>query len=135
MSITIKKFAGLHHLFLSSAEQANAEDNEEQNEWTGSMPTAFHWQASHTPRTGNRVYGGTVNFWEGLINVRLQEFRRANDVWHLFCKDPTGFSIDAYSLAISSTVTPVTTLVRNEACSCKRSHHEGAEPEDSLLVK
>ena len=35
----------------------------------GSMPEAFHWQASHTPRVGNQAYPGTLNFRGGLTDA------------------------------------------------------------------
>ena len=48
----------------------------------GSMPEAFHWQASHNPRTGNAVYGGTVNFRQGLTDAGLQEYLATSKMWH-----------------------------------------------------
>jgi len=47
----------------------------------GSMPEALHWQASHAPRTGNMVYGGTVDFKAGLTDAGLHEFRKASELW------------------------------------------------------
>ena len=38
------------------------------------LPEAVHWQASHTPRTGNQIYGGTVDFRQGLTDAGLQEY-------------------------------------------------------------
>lgn len=52
------------------------------------MPEAFHWQASHAPRTGNSVYGGTVNFRAGLTDAGLQEYLSASQMWHSLCRDP-----------------------------------------------
>lgn len=52
------------------------------------MPEVFHWQTSHNPRTGNRVYGGTVNFKDGLTDAGLQEYLYASQLWHSLCRDP-----------------------------------------------
>ncbi|KAF1980588.1 hypothetical protein K402DRAFT_458610 [Aulographum hederae CBS 113979] len=57
-------------------EQRKGEEEEEavvRQAW--SMPEVFHWQASHNPRTGNAIYGGTVNFGQGLTDVGLQDYR------------------------------------------------------------
>jgi superfamily II DNA helicase RecQ len=50
----------------------------------GLMPDAFHWQAAHTPRTGNQAYGGTVNFRQGLTDAALQEYLHISQMWHRF---------------------------------------------------
>ena len=47
-----------------------------------------HRQSAHTVRTGNRNYGGTVNFNEGLTDAGLQEYLRASQMWHSLCRDP-----------------------------------------------
>ncbi|KAJ5117450.1 DNA helicase recq5 [Penicillium atrosanguineum] len=66
-------------------------DNEETDPALGSMSDAIHWQAGHTPHTGNRVYGGTVNFRAGLTDAGLQEFRHVSQLWHRFVRDPINF--------------------------------------------
>jgi hypothetical protein len=38
------------------------------------LPDAWHWAASHTPRTANQNYGLTVNFRQGLTDTALQEY-------------------------------------------------------------
>jgi hypothetical protein len=55
------------------------------------MSDALHWQASHTPYTGNQVYGGTVNFRAGLTDAGLQEYRHISQLWHWFVRDPLHF--------------------------------------------
>jgi hypothetical protein len=78
IGIAIKKFAGLSYLFELNSEQADTDD-EGQDGVGGSTAAAFHWQASHTPRTGNRAYGGTINFQGGLTDGGLQEFRNSRN--------------------------------------------------------
>lgn len=46
-----------------------------------SLPAAFHFQASHTPYTGNQAYGGTVNFSAGLTDAGLQAYHHASQLW------------------------------------------------------
>jgi superfamily II DNA helicase RecQ len=48
----------------------------------GELPDALHWQASHAPATGNRAYGGTVNFRGGLTDAGLREFIDGSRLWH-----------------------------------------------------
>ena len=55
---------------------------------TGDMPEAFHYQATHAPRTGNQVYGGTVNFKDGLTDAGLQQYLQASQMWHRLCHVP-----------------------------------------------
>lgn len=65
-----------------------ARDYEETDPALGSMTDALHWQAGHTPHTGNRVYGGTVNFRGGLTDAGLQPFRHVSQIWHQFVRNP-----------------------------------------------
>jgi hypothetical protein len=46
------------------------------------LPEALHWQAAHAPATGNRAYGGTVNFRQGLTDAGLREFIDGSKLWH-----------------------------------------------------
>jgi hypothetical protein len=46
-------------------------DDKETDPVLGSMSDAIYWQAGYTPYTGNRVYGGTVDFRAGLIDAGL----------------------------------------------------------------
>ncbi|KAJ5465272.1 ATP-dependent DNA helicase [Penicillium daleae] len=66
-------------------------DDEEADPALGSMSDGLHWQAGHPPYTGNRVYGGTVNFRAGLTGTGLQEFRHVSQLWHRFLRDPVHF--------------------------------------------
>lgn len=65
--------------------------DEEEDPILGSLTEAMHWQASHTPHTGNRVYGGSVNFRAGLTDAGLQEFRQVSQLWHQLVRDPLHF--------------------------------------------
>lgn len=92
VGIAIKKFpSAAASLWASESDRQGLEDTEE-GEPGGSMAAVFHWQASHTPRTGNQIYGGSVNFRGALTDAGLQEFRRASDMWHRLLRDPLGFS-------------------------------------------
>jgi hypothetical protein len=63
-------------------------DDEETDPALGSMSDVFHWQAGHTPNTGNRIYGGTVSFRGGLTDAGLQQFRFVSELWHQFVRNP-----------------------------------------------
>ncbi|KAF9882608.1 hypothetical protein FE257_005966 [Aspergillus nanangensis] len=43
------------------------------------------------PHTGNRVYGGSINFRAGLTDAGLQEFRQVSQLWHQLVRDPLHF--------------------------------------------
>lgn len=47
------------------------------------MPDTFHWQSSHTPCTGNQVYGGTVNFQHGLTHQQ-EPATNINVLYHFY---------------------------------------------------
>lgn len=51
-----------------------------------SLPAVFHFQASHTPYTGNQAYGGTVNFSVGLTDAGLRAYRHARQLWGTLCR-------------------------------------------------
>jgi hypothetical protein len=76
VGIARRKFADVDAKLLIEA--AAGEDGDEADAVQASMSDALHWQASYTPRTGNRVYGGTVNFRSGLTDAGLQEFRHVS---------------------------------------------------------
>ena len=92
VGIAIKKFSRKGcQLDLDLDLNAERDASLEQASETGlasNMPEAVHWQASHTPRTGNAVYGGTVNFSQGLTDAGLQEYLHASQLWHSLCRHP-----------------------------------------------
>ena len=94
VGIAIKKFGTLASLFI---EGSIDEDDNATEEHDGSMAAAFHYQAAHTPHTGNQVYGGTVNFRAGLTDAGLQEFRRASEAWHQLIRQPSSYSTTSLS--------------------------------------
>ncbi|KAJ5117435.1 telomere-associated RecQ helicase [Penicillium atrosanguineum] len=89
VGIARRKFADMDAKVL--IEEAAGEYGDETDAVQGSMSDALHWQASHTPRAGNRVYGGTVNFHGGLTDAGLQEFRHVSQLWHRFVRDTLNF--------------------------------------------
>jgi hypothetical protein len=82
--VAIKKFAGMEYQVDAINEDG---DEDDPGRLGGAMPEALHWQASHTPITGNRAYGGTVNFRGGLTDAALQEYIRVSHMWHEFIKE------------------------------------------------
>ncbi|KUL81288.1 hypothetical protein ZTR_09156, partial [Talaromyces verruculosus] len=89
VGIAIKKFGTLASQFI---EGSIDEDDHAAEEHDGSMAAVFHYQAAHTPHTGNQVYGGTVNFRAGLTDAGLQEFRQASEAWHQLIRQPSSYS-------------------------------------------
>jgi hypothetical protein len=66
------------------------------------MLNALHWQASHTPHTGNHVYGGTMNFRGGLTNAGLQEYHHVSMLWHHLIQDLLYFTMIGATLMLAS---------------------------------
>ncbi|RHZ43201.1 uncharacterized protein CDV56_101253 [Aspergillus thermomutatus] len=89
VGIARRKFAATEANLL--IEEGEGVDDEDPHSMLGSMSDVLHWQASHTPHTGNRVYGGTVNFRAGLTDAGLQEYRHISQLWHRFVRDPLHF--------------------------------------------
>jgi len=79
--VVIKKFAGMNYQLDAVNEDG---DEDQPGMLGGAMPEALHWQASHTPTTGNQAYGGTVNFRGGMTDAALQEFIRVSHMWHTY---------------------------------------------------
>jgi hypothetical protein len=69
VGIAIKKFTSIAPLFINQA--AADEELEKDGTALGSIPTVFHYQASHTLWIGNQVYSSTVNFQHGLTDAGL----------------------------------------------------------------
>ena len=103
VGIALKKFAGTaYQTELDIHGDEDEEEGEDPHLDAGSMPNVFHYQAAHTPRTGNQVYGGTINFREGLTDAGLQEYLRASQMWHQLCRDPVQTSYRPAPLGTSS---------------------------------
>ncbi|EED12076.1 hypothetical protein TSTA_001470 [Talaromyces stipitatus ATCC 10500] len=90
VGIAIKKFGTLASQFIE-----DSLDNEDDliEDHSGSMTAVFHYQAAHTPHTGNQIYGVTVNFRAGITDAGLQEFHQASETWHRLIKQPSQYSI------------------------------------------
>ena len=83
VGIVIKKFDRLKYSI--KADLAN-NDNDRRGDLKGTtMLDTFHWQVSHTPHTGNQIYGDMVNFQHDLTNAGLQKFWWASQLWHGLC--------------------------------------------------
>ncbi|KAL4935814.1 hypothetical protein BDV06DRAFT_228463 [Aspergillus oleicola] len=91
IGIARRKFAVAHANLLLEEGEGVEEEEEAEDPVLGSLMEAMHWQASHTPHTGNRVYRGTVNFRAGLTNAGLQEFQQVSQLWHQLVQDPVDF--------------------------------------------
>jgi hypothetical protein len=89
-------------LLIGATKEPEGEDGEVDATPAGSMLNALHWQASHTPHTGNRVYRGTVNFRGGLTNAGLQEYRHVSMLWHRLIRDPLHFTMTGATPMLAS---------------------------------
>jgi superfamily II DNA helicase RecQ len=85
IGVAIKKFAGIK--LDEGIESGSDSEDEGLSKMEGSMPAVFHLQASHTERTGNQAYGGTVNFKRGLTDAAIQEFIRAGVMWQTLFRE------------------------------------------------
>jgi hypothetical protein len=90
VGIAIKFFSGSGYQADLDRPGDPDDDNEGRpiNANLGDMPEVFHYQATHAPRTGNQVYGGTVNFKDGLTDAGLQQYLQASQMWHRLCSAP-----------------------------------------------
>jgi superfamily II DNA helicase RecQ len=90
VGIAIKWFAGTGYQADLDLHGDADDDNEGRplTKPTGDMPEVFHHQATHAPRTGNQVYGGTINFRDGLTDAGLQQYVHASQLWHQLCEHP-----------------------------------------------
>lgn len=89
VGIAIKKFSGLTYeadLDLPRDEDDDLGGTSIVNSFGGAMTDVFHYQAAHSVQTGNRAYGGTINFNSGLTDAGLQEYFRASRMWHQLCQ-------------------------------------------------
>jgi hypothetical protein len=89
-------------LLIRATKELEGEDREVDATPAGSMLNTLHWQASHTPHTGNRVYRGTVNFHGGLTNAGLQEYHHVSMLWYYLIWDPLYFTMTGATLMLAS---------------------------------
>ena len=95
--IVLKKFQGLACGFDVNMEEKRMkedvdddegdeedENGEDEEDELGVDADVWHYQAGHTPHTGNQVYGGTVNFRQGLTDAALQSYLAASRAWQRF---------------------------------------------------
>lgn len=89
VAIAVKKFGGLDYqadLDLAGDADDDVGGQSILDSWGGAMANVFHLQAAHSTNTGNRIYGGTINFEGGLTDAGLQEYFRASRLWHQLCR-------------------------------------------------
>lgn len=92
VGIAIKWFAGLAYQADLDL-HGDADDDQGGHPMlisAGEVPAVVHHQAAHAPRTGNQMYGGTINFKDGLTDAGLQQYLFASQVWHQLCEQPFG---------------------------------------------
>jgi hypothetical protein len=91
--IAIKRFGRLFIDLGDFHEPGDPDDDLEgapiADAWSSFMDI-FHHQAARGPRLGNQVYGGTVNFNNGLTDAGLQQYLKASKLWHTLCRPRTG---------------------------------------------
>ena len=83
VKIVIKKFDRLKYSI--EADLVNNDNNRKDDLKEITMLNVFHWQVFHTSHTGNQIYENTVNFQHDLMNVGLQKFWWASQLWHGLC--------------------------------------------------
>jgi superfamily II DNA helicase RecQ len=69
------------------------EDGLQLNEESGAMPESFHWQASHTPRTGNGAYASRIDYQGGLTDEGLNEYIRISNMWQALLAEGTDIQL------------------------------------------
>ena len=94
MGIALKKFADLEYQGDFDLEGDEDDDDEGRPILARTIPDAVHRQATHSVRTGNRNYGGTVNYDGGLTDAGLQEYLRASQMWHSLTQIPRWDRLD-----------------------------------------
>lgn len=119
VGIARRKFAAPEANMLIE-EGGGVDEEEETDPALGSMQDALHWQASHTPKIGNRVYGGTVNFRAGLTDAGLQEYRHVSQLWHQLVRDPVHFQQTTPAASQQPTVPQAPGEPRTTASSAAR---------------
>lgn len=89
VAIAVKKFSGTDYqadLDMPTDPDDDLGGKSILDSWGGAMADVFHVQATHSVRTGNRIYGGTINFERGLTDAGLQEYVKASRLWHQLCR-------------------------------------------------
>ena len=76
VGIAVKKFSGMH--YEADVDIPGNDDDHELDERIitdgVTLPASFHAQAVHSVRTGNRAYGGSINFSSSLTDAGLQVY-------------------------------------------------------------
>ncbi|ERF71905.1 hypothetical protein EPUS_09389 [Endocarpon pusillum Z07020] len=135
VGIAIKKFSGLTYeadLDLPGDEDDDLSGTSILNSFGGAMADVFHHQAAHSVQTGNRAYGGTINFNSGLTDAGLQEYFRASRMWHQLCqpRPTTNPSITGHRRQASSLNPP---LIKRVALRQQPRRHRRRWGEQTVL--
>ena len=83
MRIMIKKFDRLKYPI--ETDLVNNDNDREDDLKEITMLNIFHWQVSHTSHTDNQIYEDMINFQHDLMNIDLQKFWWASQLWHGLC--------------------------------------------------
>lgn len=95
VGIAIKRFSGTGYqadMDMPTDDDDDLGGQSIMDGWGGAMADVFHHQSAHSVHTGNRHYGGTVNFRRGLTDAGLQEYFKASRLWHQLCLPPRSIS-------------------------------------------
>lgn len=84
VAIAIKFFGGRGRVLETAMYEDDEDGGQRLDEEDGMMPVAFHWQASHTPRVGNRAYASRIDYQGGLTDQGVDEYIRISEMWQEF---------------------------------------------------
>ena len=118
VGIAVKKFSGMG--YEADIDIPGNDDDHELDERIITdgitLPASFHAQAVHTVRTGNRAYGGSINFSSSLTDAGLQVYLWTSKLWWtLFERQVQGNLSGKRARPLSTSETPSSSLVKRVA--------------------
>lgn len=81
-AIAVKKFSGMHYEADTDLPGNHDDMRDESMDTTAvTLPASFHAQTAHGSHTGNRAYGGSVNFASSLTDAGVQVYLWTSQLW------------------------------------------------------
>ena len=126
VGIAVKKFSGMN--YEADIDVAGDHDDHEPNAATMTdgitLPASFHAQTAHSAHTGNRAYGGSVNFQGSLTDAGVQVYLWTSKLWWtLFERHIQETVSGKRARPLSVPDTPSSSLVKRVASRTRTPRH------------
>jgi superfamily II DNA helicase RecQ len=137
VGIAVKKFSGMK--YEADIDVAGDHDDHELDSATVTdgitLPASFHAQTAHSVHTGNRAYGGSVNFQASLTDAGVQVYLWTSKLWWtLFERHIQEMVSGKRARPPSVSETPTSSLIKRVASRTRTPRHLRRWGSETVLV-